>query len=119
MVLPVEPGASVIRSAAEERCIECAVANDPWLRFTVPRPKLEDMSKRAITAKQRAWLLDELSLWRRDALVSDQQSQRIADLYEGAGEMAERARAGDPGPASLGRAGGHVQWPGGIEGPAD
>jgi hypothetical protein len=51
------------------------------------------MSKRAITAKQRAWLLDELSLWRRDAIVTEQQAQRIADLYEGAGEMAERGRS--------------------------
>lgn len=51
------------------------------------------MSKRAITAKQRAWLLDELSLWRRDALVSEQQAQHIADLYEGAGELAERGRS--------------------------
>jgi uncharacterized membrane protein len=51
------------------------------------------MSKRAITAKQRAWLLDELSLWRRDAIVSEQQAQRIADLYEGAGELAERGRS--------------------------
>jgi predicted membrane protein DUF2157 len=51
------------------------------------------MSKRAITAKQRAWLLDELSLWRRDALVSEQQAQRIAGLYEGAGELAERGRS--------------------------
>lgn len=51
------------------------------------------MPKRAITAKQRTWLLDELSLWRRDALVSDQQAQRIADLYEGAGELAERGRS--------------------------
>ena len=51
------------------------------------------MSKRAITAQQRAWLLDELSLWRRDAIVSDQQAQRIADLYEGAGELAERGRS--------------------------
>ena len=49
--------------------------------------------KRAITAKQRAWLLEELSLWRRDAVVSDQQAQRIADVYEGAGEMAERGRS--------------------------
>ena len=51
------------------------------------------MSKRGITAKQRAWLLDELSVWRRDAVVSEQQAQRIADLYEGAGEMAERGRS--------------------------
>jgi uncharacterized membrane protein len=51
------------------------------------------MPKRAITAKQRAWLLDELSLWRRHAIVSEQQAQRIADLYEGAGEMAERGRS--------------------------
>jgi hypothetical protein len=51
------------------------------------------MSKRAITPKQRAWLLDELSLWRRDAIVSEQQAQRIADLYEGAGELAERGRS--------------------------
>ena len=51
------------------------------------------MSKRAITARQRAWLLDELSLWRRDAIVSEQQAERIADLYEGAGEMAERGRS--------------------------
>src|SRR5215207_2022988 len=51
------------------------------------------MSKRAITPKQRAWLLDELSLWRRDAIVSEQQAQRIADLYEGAGEMAQRGRS--------------------------
>lgn len=51
------------------------------------------MSKRAITAKQRAWLLEELSLWRRDAILSDQQAQRIADLYEGAGEFAARGRS--------------------------
>ena len=51
------------------------------------------MSKRAITAKQRAWLLDELSLWQRDAIVSEQQAQRISDLYEGVGEMAERGRS--------------------------
>src|SRR5918998_6457571 len=51
------------------------------------------MTKRAITSKQRAWLLDELSLWRRDAIVSEQQAQRIADLYEGAGELAERGRS--------------------------
>jgi uncharacterized membrane protein len=51
------------------------------------------MPKRAITPKQRAWLLDELSLWRRDAIVSEQQAQRIADLYEGAGELAERGRS--------------------------
>ncbi len=51
------------------------------------------MSKRAITAKQRAWLLDELNVWRRDAIVSEEQSRRIADLYEGAGELAERGRS--------------------------
>src|SRR5918992_3473850 len=51
------------------------------------------MSKRAINAKQRAWLLDELGVWQRDAIVSDQQAQRIADLYEGAGELAERGRS--------------------------
>jgi uncharacterized membrane protein len=51
------------------------------------------MPKRAITSKQRAWLLHELSLWRRDAVVSEQQAQRIADLYEGAGELAERGRS--------------------------
>jgi uncharacterized membrane protein len=51
------------------------------------------MSKRAINAKQRAWLLDELSVWRRDAIVSDQQAQRITELYEGAGELAERGRS--------------------------
>ena len=51
------------------------------------------MPKRAITAKQRAWLLDELSLWRRDAIVSDQQAERIAGLYAGAGELAEQGRS--------------------------
>ena len=51
------------------------------------------MSKRVITAKQRAWLLDELNVWRRDAIVSDEQSRRITDLYEGAGELAERGRS--------------------------
>src|SRR3954452_5895502 len=51
------------------------------------------MSKRALTAKQRAWLLDELNVWRRDAIVSEEQSRRITDLYEGAGEMAERGRS--------------------------
>jgi uncharacterized membrane protein len=51
------------------------------------------MPKRAITPKQRAWLLDELSLWRRDSIVSEQQAQRITDLYEGAGELAERGRS--------------------------
>ena len=51
------------------------------------------MSKRAITTTQRAWLLEELSLWRRDSIVTDQQAQRITDLYEGAGELAERGRS--------------------------
>ena len=51
------------------------------------------MPKRAITAKQRAWLLDELNLWRRDAVISEQQAQHIADLYEGAGELAEKGRS--------------------------
>jgi uncharacterized membrane protein len=51
------------------------------------------MPKRAITAKQRAWLLDELSVWRQNAIVSDQQAQRISDLYEGVGELAERGRS--------------------------
>jgi uncharacterized membrane protein len=51
------------------------------------------MSKRAITAKQRAWLLDELNVWRQGSVVSEQQAQRIADLYEGAGELAERGRS--------------------------
>ncbi|HWN19607.1 MAG TPA: DUF2157 domain-containing protein [Gemmatimonadales bacterium] len=51
------------------------------------------MSKRAITGKQRAWLLDELSLWRRDAIVTDQQAQRITDLYQGAGEHAAQGRS--------------------------
>jgi uncharacterized membrane protein len=51
------------------------------------------MPKQAITPKQRAWLLDQLSLWRRDAIVTEQQAQRIADLYEGAGELAEKGRS--------------------------
>jgi uncharacterized membrane protein len=51
------------------------------------------MPKRTITAKQRAWLLEELSLWCQDAIVSEQQAQRITDLYEGAGELAERGRS--------------------------
>ena len=51
------------------------------------------MPKRAISAKQRAWLLDELSVWRRDAVVTDEQAQHIAGLYDGAGEMAERGRS--------------------------
>jgi hypothetical protein len=51
------------------------------------------MSKRALTVHQRAWLQEELSLWRRDAIVTDQQAQRIAGLYDGAGEMAERGRS--------------------------
>ena len=51
------------------------------------------MSKRAITAKERAWLLDEMSVWRRDALISEDQAQRITDLYQGAGELAEHRRS--------------------------
>ncbi len=51
------------------------------------------MSKRAITAKQRAWLLDELTVWQSDAVVSEQQAHRIAELYEGAGELAEKGRS--------------------------
>jgi uncharacterized membrane protein len=51
------------------------------------------MSKRVLTANQRGWLQQELSLWRRDSIVTDQQAQRIADLYEGAGEMAQRGRS--------------------------
>jgi uncharacterized membrane protein len=52
-----------------------------------------DMSKRAITTSQRAWLLEQLSVWRRDAIVTEQQAQRITDLYEGAGELAEKGRS--------------------------
>src|SRR4051812_19117131 len=51
------------------------------------------MSKRAITASQRSWLLDQLNVWRQSGIVSEQQAQRIADLYEGAGELAERGRS--------------------------
>ena len=51
------------------------------------------MPKRAITPTQRAWLLDQLNLWRGDAILSEQQAQRIADLYEGAGEIAQRGRS--------------------------
>jgi len=51
------------------------------------------MSKRAITANQRSWLLDQLNVWRQNEIVSEQQTQRIADLYEGAGELAERGRS--------------------------
>jgi len=51
------------------------------------------MPKRAINAKQRAWLLDELSVWQRDAIVSPDQARRIADLYQGAGEHAEQRRS--------------------------
>jgi hypothetical protein len=51
------------------------------------------MPKRPITAQQRAWLLDELSHWQRDSMVSEQQAGRIAGLYEGAGELAERGRS--------------------------
>src|SRR5215213_11447365 len=51
------------------------------------------MSKRAITANQRSWLLDQLNVWRQNGIVSEQQTQRITDLYEGAGELAERGRS--------------------------
>ena len=51
------------------------------------------MPKRPIHPKQRAWLLDELNVWRRESLVTEQQAQSIADLYEGAGELAERGRS--------------------------
>src|SRR5690349_5542540 len=51
------------------------------------------MSKRAINPKQRSWLLAELSVWQRDALISEPQARRITDLYEGAGELAERGRS--------------------------
>src|SRR5918999_5450029 len=51
------------------------------------------MSKRVLTANQRAWLQEELSLWQRDAIVTEQQAGRIADLYEVAGELAERGRS--------------------------
>src|SRR4051794_25130413 len=51
------------------------------------------MSKRAITAKQRAWLRDERTVGRRDPFVAGEQSRRIAELYEGAGELAERGRS--------------------------
>jgi uncharacterized membrane protein len=51
------------------------------------------MPKRAINAKQRAWLLDELSVWQRESLVSQDQARRIADLYQGAGEHAEQRRS--------------------------
>jgi predicted membrane protein DUF2157 len=51
------------------------------------------MPKRAIDSKQRAWLLDQLNVWRRDTLISEEQARRIADSYEGAGELAERGRS--------------------------
>jgi uncharacterized membrane protein len=51
------------------------------------------MAKRAITAKEQAWLQDELGVWRRDGIITEQQAQRITGLYQGAGEIAEQRRS--------------------------
>lgn len=51
------------------------------------------MVKRAISDKQRAWLLDELKSWRDETILSQDQTLRILDLYETPAEIAERRKS--------------------------
>jgi uncharacterized membrane protein len=51
------------------------------------------MSKRNISNTKRAWLWDELSNWRDQAILSPEQVARIQDLYETSGEEAERRKS--------------------------
>lgn len=51
------------------------------------------MAKRVISDKQRAWLADQLNLWRDQRVLSEDQATRILDLYETRAQVAERKRS--------------------------
>jgi uncharacterized membrane protein len=51
------------------------------------------MDKRAISTKQRAWLLEALQDWRGHGIVSEEQAGRILDLYETPAAIADRQRS--------------------------
>jgi uncharacterized membrane protein len=51
------------------------------------------MPRRSITAAQREWLSDELTSWQAEAIVTDEQRQRILDQYESTMESADRQRS--------------------------
>lgn len=51
------------------------------------------MVRQSITSKQRTWLLDALTLWRDQGIVSEDQTGRILDLYETTTAIAERQRS--------------------------
>ncbi|MEJ5277040.1 MAG: DUF2157 domain-containing protein [Thermogemmata sp.] len=50
------------------------------------------MRKRSISTRLWSWLHDELQAWRAEAILSEEQAQRILDLYETSSESAERQR---------------------------
>jgi uncharacterized membrane protein len=51
------------------------------------------MPKRSISARQRDWLLEELEAWRAEAILSEDQGNRILALYEAPAEIIERQRS--------------------------
>jgi hypothetical protein len=51
------------------------------------------MPKRSISARQRGWLREELEAWQAQAILSEDQSTRILDLYEAPSEIVERQRS--------------------------
>ena len=48
------------------------------------------MSGRAISEGSRAWLCEELTVWRKAGILDDQQSAQIEGLYETRGQSAQR-----------------------------
>jgi len=51
------------------------------------------MPKRSISARRRDWLREELEAWRAQAILSEDQGNRILDLYEAPSEIIERQRS--------------------------
>jgi Predicted membrane protein (DUF2157) len=51
------------------------------------------MLKRSISTRRRDWLCEELQAWRAQAILSEDQSNRILALYEVPSEISERQRS--------------------------
>src|SRR5262245_20213515 len=51
------------------------------------------MLKRSISTRRRDWLCEELQVWRAQAILSEDQSNRILALYEAPSEISERQRS--------------------------
>ncbi|MBN1590093.1 MAG: hypothetical protein JW888_11305 [Pirellulales bacterium] len=56
-----------------------------------PNEGVEVASKRVVPDKIRTWLVDELETWRREEILSAQQTTRILALHETPADVAEIA----------------------------